>query len=452
MSSWHRPAPRRAPQLSMATPSPPPPLGDLIESITRDNLEGASSNSDRAEISNAKLIASYNWISASSPEIIVPGQPPRWTPPRISKRLPWDSGEYYRDVNAASYPKHPLEPAIVSVMKMNPDPMPVNIVACGSTVGNLLRFSRGTDLDHPFRILVELVGDTVHLVRQENSPKELIPDVRGFGHTFPEAYTTWDPAVRRSASHQRVLSYRFGGLDMMVRFEGDGFINESKPRRRQSSAFASGDALAQINDLTLTKPLPNLARDLKVSDGGEIAPQETLFDLKTRSIMTKGRDTLGQQLPRLWIAQVTQFLLAYHEKGLFREENIEIKNVRDDIDAWEELNQPSLKRLVALLHLIIDRARASGGKIELVWSNGDALEIREQLPDAGDVLSGSVRKEWETWLGAKSLDAEKRDSKLDLTDPTRWEEFMAALSDSDGEASDYAACDKECGYCGKCMY
>lgn len=384
-----------------------------------------------------------------------PGQPPRWTPSRVSRRVPWDSGEYYRDINAASYPKHPLEPSIISVMKMNPNPMPVNIVACGSTIGNLLRFARGSDLDRSFRILVELVGDTAHLIRRENSPKELIAGVRGYGHTFPEAYTAWDAAVRRSTSHQRIMSYRFGDLDMMVRFEGDGFIEESKPQRRQNRPFTVADALAEVNGLALAKPVPTLIRDLKVSEGGETVPQEAIFDLKTRSVVARFRDTLGDQLPRLWIAQVTQFILAYHEKGLFREENIEIKNVRDDIDRWEELNQPSLKRLIALLRLITDRARASGGKIELVWSTDGPLEIRKQLPGAGDVLSASVRKDWEAWLGkdrGNGSGLEKRDSKLDMTDSERWKEFLATLSDSDGEERDYTACDGECGYCGRCMY
>ncbi|KAJ3518652.1 hypothetical protein NM208_g14440 [Fusarium decemcellulare] len=453
MWSSQRPMYRRDRQPSVVPPAPAPPLGDLIESITRDSLK-STGDASRAGISDAKLVASYNWTSASSPEIIIPGQPPRWTPPKTSKRLPWDSGDYYRDINAASYPKHPLEPAIVSVMKMNPDPIHVNIVACGSTIGNLLRFARGVDLDHPFRILVEAVGDTVHLTRRENSPKQLIPDVRGYGHTFPEAYTTWDPAVRRSTTHQRIMAYRFGGLDLMVRFEGDGFIRTSNPRRRQSNAsnaLAAGDALAQIQGLSINKPLPtSTSRQLEVSEGGEIISQESIFDLKTRSVRARERDTLGEQLPRLWISQVTQFLLAYHERGLFNQQDIEIKNVKDDIAQWEEANQPSLKKLAALLHLIIDRARsAEDGKLELVWSDSDSLEIRKQLPSAGDVLSAPVRKEWEAWL---SQEDEESDSETESTDEVRWDDYLAALSDSDGEASDYAACDKECGYCGKCMY
>lgn len=60
--AWRAPAP--------VTPSPSPPLGDVIERITQDSLK---SDGDHVKIENAKVVASYNWISSSSPEIIIPG-------------------------------------------------------------------------------------------------------------------------------------------------------------------------------------------------------------------------------------------------------------------------------------------------------------------------------------------------------------------------------------------
>ncbi|KAH7198429.1 uncharacterized protein B0J16DRAFT_367510 [Fusarium flagelliforme] len=415
-----------------------PPLGDIVERISRDDLSGKDV---RAEIQNVKFVASYNWVSSSSPKIIIPGQPPKWTPLKGSKRLPGDSGDYYRDMNAAFYPKHPMEPAIVSVMKMHPEPMPVSIFGCGSSIGNLLRFARGVDLDNCFRILVEKIGNTVHFIRRENAPDETIKGIHGFGHTFPEAYTTWDPSVKRSKSHQRILSYQFGGFDLLVRFEGDGYLPEAS--EKSSVRSFKGDDLDQIQDLGVSEPPPNTTGQLVVSEGGEVIPQTSIFDLKTRSARTRHKDHLGEQLPRLWISQMTNFLLAYHERGLFQEKDIEIKNIKSDVEEWQDLNQPSLNRLAALFHRILDSARASkDGKLEIVWSGYGSLEIRQQLPDAGEALSASVKKQWEAWLGAGVNEADAGDSE-------RWEDFMATLSDSD-EQSDYAACDVECGYCGKC--
>ncbi|KAJ4130207.1 hypothetical protein NW768_007190 [Fusarium equiseti] len=404
-------------------------------------LDDLSGKDVPAEIQNVKFVASYNWVSSSSPKIIIPGQPPKWTPLKGSSHLPEDSGDYYRDMNAAFYPKHPMEPAIISVMKMHPEPMPVSIVACGSSIGNLLRFARGVDLDNCFRILVEKIGNTVHFIRRKNTPNETIKGIRGFGHTFPEAYTTWDPSVKRSKTHQRILSYQFGGFDLLVRFEGDGYLPGSS--EKSSVRSFKDDCLDQIQDLGVSERPPNTTDQLVVSEGGEVIPQTSIFDLKTRSVKTRHKDHLGEQLPRLWISQMTNFLLTYHEKGLFQEKDIEIKNIKSDVEEWQDLNQPSLNRLASLLHRILDSAQASkDGKLEIVWSGNDSLEIRKQLSDAGDALSEPVKKQWEAWLGVGAKEADAGSSG-------RWENFMATLSDSD-EQSDYAACDAECGYCGKC--
>ena len=103
--------------------------------------------------------------------------------------MPEDSGTYFRDRNAARYPSHPLEPAVLASLSADPKlPDETDVVACASTLGNLLRFVRGED--RSFRMLAQMVGSTLFLTRREKSPTETIPNVRGHGHTFPEAYTT----------------------------------------------------------------------------------------------------------------------------------------------------------------------------------------------------------------------------------------------------------------------
>lgn len=249
------------------------------------------------------------------------------------------------------------------------------------------------------------------------------------------------PFCQKSKTHQRIVSYQFGGFDLLVRFEGDGYLPEASDKFSVGSF--EGDDLDQIQNLGVSELPPNTTDQLVVSEGGKVIPQTSIFDLKTRSAKTRHRDHLGEQLPRLWISQMTNFLLAYHERGLFQEKDIEIKNIKSDVEEWQDLNQPSLNRLAALFHRILDSVRASkDGKLEIVWSDDGSLEIRQQLPDAGEVLSAPVKKQWEAWLDAGSKEADAGDSG-------RWEDFMATLSDSD-EQSDYAACDVECGYCGKC--
>src|ERR1700749_471756 len=94
------------------------------------------------------------------------GKPPRWTPLTEATKLPEDSGEYFRDKNAARYPKHPMEPAVLTLLATDPKiRTTLDFIACESTIGNLLRFVRYQA--KPFRILVELVQDTILLIRRE---------------------------------------------------------------------------------------------------------------------------------------------------------------------------------------------------------------------------------------------------------------------------------------------
>lgn len=448
--------------------SPPPPLGDLIGTISIDELRSYDRiDLEHVKIQDAQLIGSFNWVDGKAPTISIPGQygplkqrhllteigkPPLWTPLEKASQLREDSGRYFRDRNAASFPDHPLEPAIATVLQMNPEHIPVDIFACCSTLGNLLRYIQGDD--RGFRILVEMVGDTAHFVRRENSPKELIPDVRGYGHTFPDAYTTWESDVKGSWSSQRILKYRFGEFDLMVRFESDGYIpsddiQQPPPAMSKSSADGIGNSLESATASVEGRPTPSNKGILRITKGGEMVPQSAVFDLKTRSIKSRDKDVVGEQLPRLWMSQITQLVLAYHTRGKF--EDIEVKDVKDHVEAWEDLNQLSLKRLNTLLRLILQKAReAKDGKLEVVRPVGDTLEIRDQLPDAGNVLSASTRARWKTWLQEPARSVSAKEGEPEYEDGS---DDPDSDLDSDSESTkDYTLCKVECGYCGKCAY
>jgi hypothetical protein len=66
------------------------------------------------------------------------------------------------------------------------DLLSLDIVGCGNTLGNLLRFYGGLDKDFCFN--VDLIGDIIFLIRKENLPTVLISDIYGYGYTFPEAH------------------------------------------------------------------------------------------------------------------------------------------------------------------------------------------------------------------------------------------------------------------------
>ncbi|RFU76580.1 geranylgeranyl pyrophosphate synthetase [Trichoderma arundinaceum] len=414
--------------------SPPPPLGDLIEAISQKSLDNSEGEDVYFGITESKLIASYNWADQKAPKIIIPGCPPLWKPLEHPQQLQGDSGVYYRDHNSAFFPKHPLEPAIVSVMRMHPNPLEIDIVGCNSTFGHLLRFVRG--IECTFRMLVEVVGETVHLVRRENSPKEQLLGVKGFGHTFPDAYTIWAPDVQPSKSHHRILTYRFGGLSLLIRQSCDGYIEEKETKVLPATAPSKDQEdgiVGHFESLSINSSSVRLtdATPLEVVDGGQLTPQSTIFDLKTRSIRSIDQDTLGNELPRLWAMQIPKFILAHHKHGLFC--NIEVSDIQEEVQNWEKSHQPDLNRLSALLCRIIATAlEKKDTLLEIVRVQGGPLEIRQRLPDAGVAFSEQVKEQWLKWLDGGG------------------EAHNDSDSESGSESGDFTGCNEECGYCGKC--
>ncbi|KAL0932638.1 geranylgeranyl pyrophosphate synthetase [Colletotrichum truncatum] len=443
---WHRrPGPEK--------PSPGPAFGSLLESINIADLsKPALAFVSSAQVTECELIASYNWLDRAKPSILIPGAPAKWTPPAETTALREDNGVYYRDKNASRYPTHPMEPAIQAVLSMHPDSLTrkVNLVACGSTLGNLLRFVQGKE--RPFRMLVEVVGSTVHLIRRENSPTETIDDVRGYGHTFPETYTSWDVDVRGSASHQRVLRYDFGGLSCLVRYEGDGYL---KNKLMSSSGYAEREVgtgegtveelIASLGGNKVSQTSPGSSSQLQMQSGGFKVPQSAMFDLKTRSSRRKGHDFLGEELPRMWVAQIPNFVLAYHDRGTFND--IQIMDVSTKIKEWEKEKNEELSRLAALLHHIVNLVRIHGGKLEISRQSPEKLEFREQTPGLSGVCSVDVMAKWGAWLGstvASSEDEGEYDSDVGGSG--------LAWSDGEDESDDFTACSQECSYCGRCEY
>lgn len=364
-----------------------------------------------------------------------------------------------------------MEPTVLAALAQNAHSIrDDDVVACGSTLGNLLRFIRGEDKQ--FRILVELVEGAVFFVRRENTPRELIPDVKGYGHSFPEAYTTWDADVKGSVSHQRVISYRFGGLGFLVRFEGDGYIlaagedeknsrsHIGPPQSTEGNVKAAVDALpAALDQSRVTAIAPSAGSDLTVSSAGKLVDQEHIFDLKTRSIRRKEaatfEDTFADQLPRLWVSQVPKFILAYHDRGRF--EDVTVKDARGDVKVWEREQADVLSRLAALIHHIIDLVKSRPDrKLELRHVRAGILEVREQLVDAGDALPDAVRVLWAKRRGMTDglmIDREHLGHSEDLDYGRDDEDEVDAFDWDERSEPDFTACSADdCGYCGRCSY
>ena len=416
---------RPAPKIQSHSPVRNRPLGELLTTIDFSTASIAEAVAV-PEIEGCEYVASFNWMNRKNPTMLVPGMtplgacvciirlshaksyigmPPKWAPPIETRRLSQDEGDFHRDPNAARYSSYTLEPMIRALYAMRPDhaSSAIDIVACGSTLGNLLRFCRSAE--KKFYFDVEIVGNTLFLIRRENSPTELIPDVYGYGHTFPDEYTTWDSSVAGSTSHQRIIQYMLGGLRCLIRSETDGYLPSLTSQNEEStnqakSVLDKSDDLADIlasasEKFTVSETTPDSTLALQINRSAESIPQGAIFDLKTRTIKKVFDEE--EILPRLWINQTPNFVLAYHTTGLFEKENIHIKDMRDPIKAWERRNGEALARLVTVLQKIREVARdTEDGKLDVMVREYGVLEIRRRVEDdeVGDVLPGDLMGKW----------------------------------------------------------
>ncbi|KAI0011307.1 hypothetical protein F4779DRAFT_637469 [Xylariaceae sp. FL0662B] len=410
------------------------PLGCLIMEISLEDAKNSASSVEDAKIKECRHVGSYSLIDSDLQKIVVPGQPAAWDPPQLPSQLRGDYGEYLRDHNGARFPKHPMQAAVQSVLALNEgfDPSGIDIMGCASTLGDILRFTRSVELT--FRFDVEMVGNTLFLIR--NCKKEIIPDVRGYGHSFLDAFTSYGDDVNGTKSHQRIIAYTFGGLKCLVRFECDGYF---------VSKNGVSTVVRGLDRLNL--PETSAANSITMEKAGKIVPQDMILEIKTMS-QARGQIDKSSHLPRLWLRQIPNFITAYHIRGNF--EDVRKESLQEDLVNWEIEHEPELQDFASTLRcLIIEVKRASHLKLELYRTGTGPLQLRQRGGEAREALP----KEWmDIWAGNPPEELGQGDQDtLSDDDESYPRDNSDESEDSDGNfLFDLSACGPSCGYCGHC--
>lgn len=204
-----------------------------------------------------------------------------------------------------------------------------------------------------------------------------------------------------------------------------------------------------------------LGHGLHIKKAGQKIPQEAVFDLKTRAGWRKGLNVLEDELPRYWVAQIPNFILARYDSGVFN--NINVQYIWDDVKKWQRENQKDIKCLSWLLCTIIAIAKArKDGKLEVRCKSLEALELREQDTNEHNVLPLELKLQWveDKETGSTKDKQSKSDDKWTAgvalpASGSNLSNYGRGFSfDSDEESEkDYTACSADsCGYCGHCSY
>ncbi|KAH6616883.1 geranylgeranyl pyrophosphate synthetase [Boeremia exigua] len=362
--------------------------------ITRSDLK-QSSRSPGASIDDVQHLASYNWIDALTPVVVVPGVPPLWSPPRLSQQLPKDSGLVYINQNAARHPDSPLEPLFRALYMTKPsfDIGAVNVVTDRNNIRKLLSFVMvDVDKERPdsFTIDVEMVKNTALLCRNSPLNQEHIGphDFRGYGHEFERTYTKTQ--IPGSTGHHRIISYRFCGMTFVVRHETDGYYDSNAGNNSNDSASTGQDGIlaGKLSSLSIS---PSNEVPCHTTTGSKLAtktegyevPLSATLEIKTRASHRVLH--IADVAPQLWVSQTPNLVRAYHCRGRFEVPLVE--DVSDDIKSWELEHEQYLQDLALVIQKISDFAKQCGGKAVVTYDRFlDTLvlrkaELKRMLPD-----------------------------------------------------------------------
>jgi hypothetical protein len=232
-----------------------------------------------------------------------------------------------------------------------------------------------------------------------------------------------------------------------VRFEADGYLEhelKSEPEHEKNTTSPRGDDDDQAQ---ATLSIDNI----NTRSGGRLIPQHAIFELKTRGAHKKDEDQMADHLPRMWTAQIPFFILAFHEYGLFKPENITVQDVRGDVASWQDENQKLLRQFSTLLEKLVSTARDPAiGKYEVCLQQPGVLEIRKQGGTVASPLPSPL-----TWIWADQDDSDSAlSSKSVSVGAEASDADVAAHSDADDDefVEDFTACSEACGYCARCSY
>lgn len=369
-------------------------LSDTVAEISRPDLQGFKTP-PTASITDVKHLASYNWIERPTPTIAVPGVPSLWSAPKGPQRLKKDSGLIYIAQNAARHPDSPLEPLFRALYLENPsfDICSTDVVTDRNNVRKLLTFVNPSLEKHerkPFTINIEIAKNTAIFCRDETATHEYIAphEFRGFGHEFEKKYTK--SSLKGSTGHHRIISYQFGGLNLVVRHETDGYVGTTAGTASLSSQEPDSDVLSGMLGSLSLSPAPTTSAELTVREEGRVVPRESTLEVKTR--VSHRLLAISDVAPQLWVSQTPKLVRAYHNKGIFKEPKVE--DITADLKIWEEAHQQDLRKLAALIRKLVDVVKECGGIATVRYDvQGDKLMV--QKVDRKKMLPKDLYSKWD---------------------------------------------------------
>jgi hypothetical protein len=175
----------------------------------------------------------------------------------------------------------------------------------------------------------------------------------GYGHAFENCVTAREPTMEDSMHHERVVRYELGGLECLVRFEADAYLNvEGNGESREPLSIPSLDPPAPKPSKPVLRPPYKLVH---VISRGHCVDPDLIAEVKSCS---KPNFNINKTLPQLWFSQTKHLCVGFHKEGLVTKK-FEMKDMTEELKKWEASNQKHLKNMIRVIKEIRGMAKTA---------------------------------------------------------------------------------------------
>lgn len=280
------------------------------------------------------------------------GLPPKFIPPILPVQLS-------RDKLTRSKPRSPaaaVDPLFETLLHQHPnfDMSSVQLVTDRNSLRKLLTFA--SNRSEKWRIDVDMINDTMFFNQWEEFRLMMINGHQdsGYGHAFEACVTAREPPLEDSIHHERIVRYELAGLECLVRFEADAYLDAdgTGESKEPLAILPSPDPPAPKPSRPVLRPPYKLVH--VVSRGRSIDP-DLIAEVKSCSTP---KFNINKTLPQLWFSQTKHLCVGRHKEGLVTEK-LEMKDMREELKKWEDSNQEHLINMIRVIREIMYIAKTA---------------------------------------------------------------------------------------------
>ena len=281
----------------------------------------------------------------------------------------------------------------------------VDIVVNRNSLRKLFEFAKDKRQD-PFCMGLDMVQNTLFVSRREKHNSRIIrgsPN-SGYGHSFEQTFTESLPGLENSTSHHRIIRYRIGSVDCVVRFEVDAYLDEAEDEDVPIEPISQNtDITTGLENLTIDETPRKMAPKghTEAILGGKRLSSSAMAEIK--SIQHPKKLQVQKHTPQLWFGRTPYLIVGKHDEGAVQSDP-EVRTVETNCMQWELENQDALRKLAGLLARLKQAVLSTQGKAaRLVCEDkGKTLQVFESKGGIGALPSEIIGKFWGVGNGGEA--------------------------------------------------